>query len=522
MLGRLAVSCGLCLSLAIPGLAGATEASSITALPAGEQPARIASDTQLLYRLREGLRRSVAFARSRQDLFPAEKLGPARMPSRSAREEILGTWKAVLDSTLALDSLGKFHEDFSRLEGTSRQGAFTVEYAAFLARYRFALEFIALAETNPALDAILNDPLPGLGLPQGSYNHYKFLFLNVAAATRYGLLKAIATTRIPDQAPAPLGPGIAEDDRRILAIGTWDGQVLTAKNAVAVVAKGVYSAWFPVQAGVSEWMGDTKVRRRHVDLVTLEQVRQILPRLQPGDILLERREWYLSNIGLPGFWPHAALYVGTPAERRAFFGHPEVQGWVRAQGVADGDLEKLLERRFPAAYALAVKPQEEGHVPRVLEAMSEGVVFTALEHSAACDSLAVLRPRLEPVEIAEALLRAFGYSGRPYDFDFNFLTDDALVCTELVYKAYEPGPGYRGIRFIVSTVLGRPVVPANEMARQFDLEYGTSTQQVDLLLFLDGYERAGRAAVASVDEFRRSVLRPKWHVVTQQAAAGAR
>jgi hypothetical protein len=265
-------------------------------------------------------------------------------------------------------------------------------------------------------------------------------------------------------------------------------------------------------------MGDTKVRRRHVDLITQEQVGQIGPRLQPGDILLERREWYLSNIGLPGFWPHAALYVGTPGERRAFFGAPEVQEWVRAHGGADGNLERLLEQRYPAAYALAVRPQEKGHVPRVLEAMSEGVVFTTLEHSAACDSLAVLRPRLKPVEIAEALVRAFGYSGRPYDFDFDFLTDDAIVCTELVYKAFEPSPGFRGIRFALSSVLGRPVVPANEMARQFDREYGTSAQQTDLLLFLDGLEREGRAVAAPVEEFRRSVLRPKWHVVTQAAA----
>jgi hypothetical protein len=33
--------------------------------------------------------------------------------------------------------------------------------------------------------------------------------------------------------------------------------------------------------------------------------------MSPGCILLVRRQWYLSNIGIPGFWPHAVLYVGT-------------------------------------------------------------------------------------------------------------------------------------------------------------------------------------------------------------------
>ncbi len=73
--------------------------------------------------------------------------------------------------------------------------------------------------------------------------------------------------------------------------------------------------------------------------------------------------------------------------------------------------------------------------------MSEGVIFTTLEHSADCDSLAALRPRLPRREKAQAILRAFHYAGRPYDFNFDFGTDAELVCTELIYKAYEPAGG---------------------------------------------------------------------------------
>ena len=212
--------------------------------------------------------------------------------------------------------------------------------------------------------------------------------------------------------------------------------------------------------------------------------------LEPGDILLVRREGYLSNIGIPGFWPHAVLYVGTPEERRRAFADPEVAAWVQARGQPDGDFEALLARTHPAAHARAVAP--DGDAPRrALEAISEGVVFTTLEHAAGADHVAALRPRLPAVEKAAALLRAFGYAGRPYDFNFDFRTDAALVCSELVYKAYEPGPGRQGLRLPLVEVLGRPVLPPNEIARLFDAELGTPAAQLELVRFLDGW-RAGR------------------------------
>ena len=87
---------------------------------------------------------------------------------------------------------------------------------------------------------------------------------------------------------------------------------------------GAGAAWLPIQAGVSEWMGDTKVYRVNQSLVSEGQIEALKTKLQPGDVLLERREWFLSNIGLPGFWPHAALYIGTAAERQAFLADAEV------------------------------------------------------------------------------------------------------------------------------------------------------------------------------------------------------
>ena len=236
--------------------------------------------------------------------------------------------------------------------------------------------------------------------------------------------------------------------------------------------------------------------------------------------MLQRREWYLSNVGLPGFWSHAAIYVGTPEERRAFFNTEEVRRWVVSRGEPSGDLERLLERTFPAARAATLLPPEHGHAQRVIEAISEGVVFTTLEHSVDADSVVVLRPRLPRAAIAFALERAWGYAGRPYDFDFDFQTDSALVCTELVYKAFEPSAAAPGLRLALEEIVGRTAIPANDIARQFDSQFGTPEAQFDFIAFLDGQEKAGVAVEAGVEEFRKSWRRPKWHVLVQDPVDG--
>jgi hypothetical protein len=70
-----------------------------------------------------------------------------------------------------------------------------------------------------------------------------------------------------------------------------------------------------------------------------------------------------------------------------------------------------------------------------------------------------------------------------------------------------------GIPFELAETLGRKVLPPNDIARTFDETFGTDAQRFDFVLFLDGSER-GRAAVEStVEAFRTSWTRPKWHIL---------
>ncbi len=468
-----------------------------------EQQQRIASDLKAVAVYRQGLAAAMAFARQQTNLFPAAKSAHPELPRREEKVVLWQVWKSTLDYLLALDALEQYHRDFYRLSGERRAQSFAAGYAAFLAEYRFNLEFIEAAERNPFLDTVLNEPVPELGLPAGTYAKLKFRVLNVAIATEFAARLALYQT-LRGGAPGTLRTSMEQDADAILKMGRGTGELLTAKNALKVVKNAGDKAWFPVQAGVAEWMGDVKVHRVGRSLISPEQIRQLRPKLQPGDVLLTRREWYLSNIGLPGFWPHAALYIGTPEERCRFFG--------------EADLETRLHERSPDAYTRSLEPQEQGHAVRVLEAMSEGVSFTTLEHCADADSVVVLRPLLPQREKATALLRAFHYAGRPYDFNFDFATDAELVCTELVFKAYEPAEGLLGLRLPLVDMLGRKVLPANEIARQFDEQLATGQAQFEFVAFLDGYEHQGKAVEAGLAEFRQSWRRPKWHVLTQPGA----
>ena len=479
-----------------------------------EQTKQIKQDQAAVRIYRAGLQQVIEYVEKTPALFPETKLAEPRLLKREEKELVWAAWKRYLDYLVALDAISQRHAGYWKLEKAEREESFLIAYAAHAAKHRFTLQLVHRLTNDPAFDTLLNEPVPELGLPSGVFAKLKFRFISLIQAGEFAAWEAIYKAE-RGRLMAELRTLIDADTEVIWKFSKGRGEKLLLQNALQIVKGTARQAVLPVQTAVSEWMGDTKVARVNYSLISAEQIAALLPKLEPGDIFLERRSWYLSNIGLPGFWPHAALFISTPEERVKFFNDDEVRAWVKTQGRVDGDFEALLKEKYPQTYALGIKPQEHDHRPRLLEAISEGVSFTTLEHSADCDSLAVLRPRLGKVEKARAILRAFHFAGRPYDFDFDFQTDSALVCTELVCKAYEPVKGQRALTFPISEVLGRQLTSANDMVRQFDEQFGTPSQQLDLLIFLDGIEKEKRAVVVDVAEFRASHKRPKWHILLQ-------
>ncbi len=168
--------------------------------------------------------------------------------------------------------------------------------------------------------------------------------------------------------------------------------------------------------------------------VTPEVIAQIKPKLKPGDVFITRHDDAMSNLFLPGFWPHGALYIGPP-EARAKRG---------IEDVSDG-----AKHSFDAV--------------DILEAKKDGVLLRPIEETLQVDAFTVLRPKLSETEIAEALTRGLSHAGKLYDFIFDFGTADRLVCTEVIYRAFH---GVGEINFALLTKAGRKCLSAEDFLNQ--------------------------------------------------------
>lgn len=447
--------------------------------------------------------------------------------SPEQKRTLLSTWGALFSYFSATEAMRQRYWDFVKLAPTDRRHAwgFLLTHTALTAVLAYGLAFADLTLDNPQLETLFDEANDEFGVPAGAFARFKLKAIHVSTSTQLMTGDTWAATVFPVLQPK----GAKGED----AVGwAWDEMKTDSKSARASLARhgaklfmvngkdlakdSTTEAIFPAQKTFAEWAGDTRVARVGKPLLTREQIdAQVLPKLQPGDVLVARQNWFLSNIGLPGFWPHALLYVGTPKDVAATLdADPGVQAWAKAQPEKAATLSALLEARYPDKFkAWATQPDFQGHAPvRVIESISEGVSFTAVEHAFGVDYLAGLRPRLPAVEKARAIERAFKYQGRPYDFEFDFFSDATLVCTELVYKSYQPGADMKGIAIDLVDVAGRRTLPANELVKLFDAQADSPSRQLDFVLFLDGNEQAGKAASADAAALRASWKRLKWDV----------
>lgn len=299
--------------------------------------------------------------------------------------------------------------------------------AAGLEQQDLSRVFVAAFDDLPLARDQLDRPLPKDNVPPRLYRRIRDASRSLRA--RVALREAIDRFQAAEVQRLILDDKEGGDLRwcakRIYASPSYDelrkdeevGRVVARapekiEEAAGEASIAVESAMYPAQIFVSSLIGDavTSTRGPRITPEMVEKTRRTI--VKPGDIILERCDFYLSNAFLPGWWGHAAMYVGDRAD-------------MERLGLAADPLVS------PHLAALA-----DGH--DLVESISEGVVVSSLAHVMRADHIAVLRPRYKDEgALKKALRGTFAHVGKPYDFRFDFESDQELVCSELCWRALE-------------------------------------------------------------------------------------
>jgi hypothetical protein len=183
-------------------------------------------------------------------------------------------------------------------------------------------------------------------------------------------------------------------------------------------------------------------------------IQTVEKQLKPMDILLEKTPFRLTDSFIPGYWGHAAIYIGTEDDlkRLGIWEHELVQKF--ADDISDGKL--------------------------IVEALRSKVQINSLEDFSNIDDFALLRMRTEmsDKQLADHILRALSHIGKKYDFSFDVETGDTIVCSELHYRTFID------IKFNTTLYLGRSTISVDQVAEQA-IE---GMPLAPILLFINGEE----------------------------------
>lgn len=480
---------------------------------------RFYPDLQSFYVYSSGLIKTLEALEADESLFDAERKDEFDPDEKS---KLYSLWGSFAEYIIALDNINSYYGKFYLLKDfESHQKAFYLAYASYIAKLALSIQLMEKTNGNELYETKLDGRNPLFGMPAGMYARLKGNALHVkeaaTVAAGYAYMKFLETTldgRRLKNSPTTAGLFVMTERHYAYLLEKLQLQDMQyfGGNALGILRDRAFAAWFPVRVRFSIWMADTGAVTKDSHLADKSRAKEISSRLLPGDIMVQRENWHLSNAGLPGFWPHAALYVGSYGQMLEFFSNEKVTAHYRSLGKYSGFMD-YLKHKYPKKMNRFMAPAPDGLPVSVIEAVGDGVVMNSILQSARSDYAGAVRPRLSRLARAQAVDEAFRFLGRPYDFNFDFLTDYTLVCSELIYKVYLPAKGKAGLNLLLRPLSGRKSMPPNDIVRKFDQEFGAPGQELDFVYFFEADEKNKEAASRTVDEFRKTHRRPKWDIV---------
>ncbi|MDH3441278.1 MAG: YiiX/YebB-like N1pC/P60 family cysteine hydrolase [Gammaproteobacteria bacterium] len=401
-----------------------------------------------LARLSDSIRGLLEAAKSLHDDAPSPEQLDAiieRGDFRPAEDEAIGFWFArfltVREELWSVinEVLNVIDKPLRKVREDSDLRHFVVGYAATCLLIRLDRLLLFEVAHHSTIQRKLNEAFPEYRIPRKQYTRIFSAFVdqrNVFAirdAMKFadrnrGTIQSLRddenigfiVTQL-DELESTLNPSARSHIKRAFGYVShkWRRRgVVSARNALAGVLEGV--------GRIASEIADLKNKSVTEDIRT-----EIGSFLMPGDVIVTRHAKALTNLFIPGFWPHAAYYIG----RREQVTDAEINMNPRVDAIWTGDI-------------------------CVLESRKDGVRLRPLADTLSVDKFVVLRPNLESGVVHQAISRALQHQGKMYNFDFDFFNSDRVVCTELVYRAYD---GLAGVNFPLSERAGRKTLSAEDL-----------------------------------------------------------
>ena len=376
-------------------------------------------------------------------------------------DEVRAVQASYWQARNALFDLVTMFRNDQELTEEQRPVAFLIAFAATLLLIDAARFLREVVDDRPIVRRKLNEPAPQLGVPGGVYDTVQrslvssrhawhiyhaiqFYEQHQAELRALGRDPAIGTLlEIIDRLKHRLDVSVTQFARAKLRTRTSQLLRQLAHDTLGRALYGLHKLGGTL-------VSDVYVRPGHDPGLPQPVVAQLRALLAPGDVLVVRKDYALTNYFLPGYWPHAALYLGDPAALTGLGLHEHETVRPRWRQLLEGGSE------------------EPG---RVLESMRDGVQIRSLASPLHSDSIVVLRPKLATADIVRGLSRVMAHEGKPYDFDFDFTRSDRIVCTEVVFRAFD---GLGPIQFPLTRRAGRLTLSGNDL-----IELGLRREQFE-------------------------------------------
>ena len=432
------------------------------------------------------------------------------------QEELKRDWDNFLQVAIASEYITDKHRYFPQIsvweETELHAQSFIISYSLYMKKFEYFHKIIEAVGIDSQVRLILNEYSKSFG-NKNSFQDISERYFATNSFLRRNIGYAYHQIISPD-----LEDKISPEYKVLIEVAD-DSYKYIFKNLFShLTHRGIYytnslndaidDSWLPIQKTVFvDTIGNIHVGDRTEKFITQDDIVTMKKSLNPGDIFVARKNWYASNVGIPGFWTHAGIYTGNLDDMEIYF--KDIFPYQK-DGVSYNTLSDLLDAKYPEVLNSYQGLDSHNLQPSVIESETKGTNINSLEYSAHVDFFGVLRTNLSKTDILESLLRAFAHHGKSYDYEFSLQTKDEIFCSELVFDAFIKTNQKAGITLPTSVVAGKEIVAPQDIVMKFVNENDTENPELSFVYFLDGQETSNTVIIAGEQDFIESYSRPKY------------